>query len=609
MSFIEELKRRNVFRVAVAYIVLGWIVVQATDTVAPALNLPDWTLALVTWLGIIAFPFVLLLSWAFELTPDGLKLEKHVTPDESVTRLTGRKLDFVIIGFLSIALFFVMIDQYVLEDSPVEEKVSSLAEQTPGPPPIDRGEKSIAVLPFVNMSDEKDYFADGLTEEILNLLARNKNLKVTGRTSSFAFKGENRDLRDIGAALNVNTVLEGSVRKSKSRLRVTAQLIDVKSGYHIWSDTYDRETADVFAMQDDIAGAILKALEIHLGDTTPSRGRPTENMLAYENFLAGRALLATGLEYSKARDFLVEAVELDPGFAEAWQELSIAYWFLGGLTSEVAVKMVNETAGRALAIDPGLSIAAAMEASSNTEDYSWLREMEYLETAVDEHPEHMGILLALAFTYLEAGYFTELLALVERGVRLDPLSAEAHTRLGDALRSLGRPEEARNAWLRAAELNHALAFMPLFVDYFLAGEYGEALASAEKMYQLSGADSSHLAALFEACLVAETRDAAVERWATEVSTQFSNWFVPWWLYLAFDKQDTLFKLIAESFATGSIWVDADVTIALSGAFRDTGFMANPRYVALMDTGGGVAMWEARGAPDFCSRETGKWECR
>lgn len=212
MGILAELKRRNVFRVGVAYVLLAWVVIQVTDTVGPAISLPEWTLTVVTWFGVIGFPFALFFAWAFELTPDGLKREKDVDRGQSVTQSTGRKIDFVIIGLLVVALLFVVL----LDDAPPAstEARQGSAEEVVAVPSGERSYDSIGVLPFDNMSSdpEQEYFSDGISEEIINLLAQVPDLKVIGRTSSFAFKGKNMDLKVIGEQLNVNHLLEGSVR-------------------------------------------------------------------------------------------------------------------------------------------------------------------------------------------------------------------------------------------------------------------------------------------------------------------------------------------------------------------------------------------------------------
>ena len=234
MELIEELKRRNVFRVGVAYLALAWVVIQITDMAVPALNLPPSLQGIVFYIGIVGFPFALFFAWAFELTPDGLKRDHEVDRTQSMTHITGRKLDFAIIAMLVLAVAFLVTDNYLFNET---GRLGIAPSDTASSPPI--GEKiydSIGVLPFINISNdpEQEYFSDGIAEELLNALAKLKNLQVAARTSSFAFKGQNQDITGIGNALKVDTVLEGSVRKSGTRLRITAQLIDVANGFHLW---------------------------------------------------------------------------------------------------------------------------------------------------------------------------------------------------------------------------------------------------------------------------------------------------------------------------------------------------------------------------------------
>jgi TolB-like protein len=234
MSFFAELKRRNVVRVGIAYVIIGWLLAQVAELAFDAFGSPDWVLKSVLVVLLLGLPLVLFIAWAFEITPEGVKLEKNVDRSQSITAQTGRKIDFIIIGVLVVAVG-----------------------------------------------------ADGLSEELLNLLAKIPDLKVAGRTSSFAFKGINRDLREVGDALNVTKVLEGSVRRAGDRLRVTAQLINVADGYHIWSETYNRQMADIFDIQDDVAGAITDALQLHL---TPGSDRQTQNAEAYALYLEANSI-------------------------------------------------------------------------------------------------------------------------------------------------------------------------------------------------------------------------------------------------------------------------------------------------------------------------------
>jgi TolB-like protein len=364
-EIIEKLKRRNVFRVAVAYAVLAWIVIQVTDTVAPPLHLPSWTLAFVTWIGIIGFPFALFFAWAFELTPEGVKRSSEVARTESIARLTGRKIDFIIIGLLAAAVVVLIVDNYVLKGRQGVEPVAG--DRAPDAAVTRQGHASIAVLPFVNMSNdpEQDYLSDGLAEELLNLLARIKGLKVAARTSSFAFRDEEQDIRSIGNALNVSTLLEGSVRKSGDRIRVTAQLIDAADGYHLWSDTFDRELTDIFRIQDEISAAIVTALRAHLDpDASTAASSPT-SVAAYDLYLQGRHLARELKEGNtrKALDLFRQATDIDPDFAPAWAARAAAvldlretqYW--GEIPAAEAFALAQSNIDKALALDPLLAEA------------------------------------------------------------------------------------------------------------------------------------------------------------------------------------------------------------------------------------------------------------
>ena len=275
-NLFSELKRRNVVRVAVAYLVIGWVLAQIAELVLPTFGAPEWVLKTLIFLFILGLPVALFFSWAYELTAQGVKKTAEVDDDDSITHSTGRKLDFVIIGALVLALGYFAWDKFGGEPAETGES---------------EGLRSIAVLPFVNMSadPEQEYFSDGISEELLNVLAKVPGLRVAARTSSFQFKGENRDVAEIARQLRVAHVIEGSVRKSGTRLRITAQLIDAEEGFHIWSETYDRELDDIFAIQDEIAHAIVEALVERLGLTAPvvPKVQAAASTEAYEAYLLG----------------------------------------------------------------------------------------------------------------------------------------------------------------------------------------------------------------------------------------------------------------------------------------------------------------------------------
>jgi adenylate cyclase len=327
MSILFELRRRNVIRVGAAYAVVTWLLVQVADVVFPAFGAPDWALRILVIVLLLGLPIALLVAWVFELTPDGVKRENDVDPSASVTRPTGRRLDLIIIVALFIALgYFIWERQVRFAPPEPAAQPSSAGENAPDSP----GKRSIAVLPFVNMSadPENEYFADGLSEELLNQLAQIQDLQVAGRTSSFSFKGRNEDLRLIGQMLGVANVLEGSVRRQGDKVRVTAQLIRVDDGFHLWSNAYDRTMEDVFVIQDDIASNVANALKIVLDEESWRRMQDAgvRNVDAFVEFQKGRELfdLAHGgrelmASLEKGTAHFDRAIELFP-------EFSAAYW-------------------------------------------------------------------------------------------------------------------------------------------------------------------------------------------------------------------------------------------------------------------------------------------
>lgn len=346
-TFFNELKRRNVVRVAVAYLILGWLVFQIAETLLPGFGAPEWIFKTLVLLVAIGFPFAVLFAWAFELTPEGLKKTGEVDVTASVTGSTGKKINAVIITSLVVALVYFVWDRQQLIDAAngVAEPVAAIdeapnpdADESNAPEPADETtdkRRSIAVLPFVNMSSdaEQEWFADGLTEEILNSLARTPDLLVAARTSSFKFKGSGDDIPTIAESLGVEHVLEGSVRRSGDRLRVTAQLIRANDGFHLWSETFDRTMNDVIEIQEQVAIEIADALETAMDPEALARmvSTGTSSVPAYEAYLqglayTGSALVSTdGYQYVSARESFEKAVAADPEFSLAHRQIA-AFW-------------------------------------------------------------------------------------------------------------------------------------------------------------------------------------------------------------------------------------------------------------------------------------------
>ena len=571
-----------------------------------------------TFLVILGFPLALILAWAFELTPEGIKRETAVDPAESITRVTGRKFDFAIIGLLVLAVTFMFIDNYVLEVEPAQTRAASehppAAEPAPAETPTVR-DKSIAVLPFVNMSSdpEQEYFSDGLSEEILNLLAKVPDLKVIARTSSFAFKGKNEDVRSIGKTLGVRTVLEGSVRKSTDRVRVTAQLIDVGSGAHLWSETYDRMMTDIFEMQDSVASEILDALQIHVG-AAPTRGRPTEDTEAYSLFLKGRAALNRS-EGSAAGEFARKAIELDPMFAQAHELLARSFWNAGSsLDAADAQRGTFDAAAKALAIDPSLLIAQALRISGDLENYSFAKEIEALERILREEPNDAGAANMLAYNLIFNGYFEEALGISEHLVEVDPLSAAAHSSLYNSLRSNGRRSQALASLRLAEQLDSPGTKWVLAMESLVDGRDEIAIQYLETLLREQNQPIDWIRKLIIGARDPATGQAHLDRQISQLvaslpedrSSQIlidSTIF-----YLVFGFLDRYFELIFELGVSDREWVDSELSVAVGMTYRGSGFTAHPRFLEVAEAFGMIELWEQRGPPDFCEKVSGQWIC-
>ena len=465
-SFFGELQRRNVVRVAVLYGIVSWLILQVSDIAMPALGLPEWSITLVLYFLAIGLPIALIFAWAFELTPEGLKRTKEVDPNASVTPATGHKINHLIIGVLSVALVFVIIDSYVLKDdgNPVEKPTTAVAEQIEqsrrpgGQQVVDPAAApmltSIAVLPFADMSPAQDqeYFTDGISEELLNLLAKIPDFKVAGRTSSFAFKNKNDDLRIIGEKLGVATILEGSVRKQKDQIRVTAQLVKVDDGYHLWSDTYDRQLDDVFAIQDEIATEVVGALKQTLlgeEDKAVLASAPrTQNTEAYASYLRGRHMIrdrtSEGL-YKALREFR-HATEVDPEFAPAWAGMANAYSLLGNYgfrTYDEVLPLAREAVDRALAIDPELGEAWAAKGLLHMEEEAPTEEqLKALEKAVALNPSDATAMMWLSTAMTSAGRMREGMDMLGAAYAIDPLNPTLLFNLSVRESFAGRQEAA-----------------------------------------------------------------------------------------------------------------------------------------------------------------------
>ncbi len=433
MSFFEELKRRNVFRVGIAYVLMGWLLLQGADFALDLVDAPNWAIQALSIAVVTGLPIALFFAWAFEMTPEGIKLESEIDRTQSITPQTGRKLDRTIILFLAVAVVLLLADKFFLTDPapPSDASAKTIEAKPEAGVETAGGEKSIAVLPFVDMSPEGDqaYFADGIAEEILNVLVKTQSLKVAGRTSSFQFRGGTEDLRMIGSKLGVEHILEGSIRKARNRVRITAQLVKAQDGFHLWSDTYDRELTDIFAIQDEIARAITDALAIELDlDTADSRlaTEQTGNMEAYDHYLEARALIAQRLDFERAIELLNEAVERDPGFAEAWaanaQAHALAVYYLFTAADQPLLDKAEQMALRALEINPELTHAHSALGDVYRERQDWSSSRDSYRRALALNPDDVEANEQYAQMLGRAGYMDQTLEYSTRAAELDPLS-------------------------------------------------------------------------------------------------------------------------------------------------------------------------------------------
>jgi len=408
MSILSELKRRNVLRMTVLYAVAAWLIMQVAGALIDLAKLPDWIGTTILWLLAVGFPIALIFSWFYELTPEGLSLEKDVERSDSITHVTGRRLDFIVISLLLAAVILFAYDKWWIG----------------GPP-----DKSIAVLAFENMSDdpEQEYFSDGISEELLNLLSKIPQLTVISRSSAFSFKGKDITIPEVAKQLNVALVLEGSVRRDGDRLRITAQLIEASSDSHLWSQSYDRELDNIFAVQDEISAAIVGALREHLGLQIEAAPRviAAANTEAHEAYLRGRHLVVqrTDASVESAVREYEKAIELDSDYALAHAELAIAFLLQvgkGTLTEREAVDRAGPHAELALNLVPTLAEAHAATGWVLWKQGNQEEGLTYLRQAIQINRNYSFVYNLLGNFYNQLGRYKESFAMRETAVRVDP---------------------------------------------------------------------------------------------------------------------------------------------------------------------------------------------
>ena len=420
-GFIEELKRRNVFKVGIAYVVAAWLIIQVSTNLEEALALPEWFDAMVVSLVGLGFPVALVLSWALEITPDGVKLEKNVDRSESITSPTGQKINYIIIGVLVLALGFFIWERQTgrvptIETASNDDKVS------------------IAVLPFVNMSSdpEQEFFSDGITEEILNVLARYDALKVTSRTSAFAFKNKDISIPAIAEALNVSHVVEGSVRRAGNQVRITAQLIDVSDDSHLWSETYDRELSDIFAIQSEISAQVANSLSASLGLSTGASGATGQqeyDLDAYDGYLRAKRLInMRGTDrLDEAIGYLHKAVMLEPEFPDAWAAMAMANVIRGYAETDDQWRVNGWAAAKtALTQDPQNPLAFASLGQVRIQKGDLIGAHQWLEQGIEHAGNESTPQFWMGILYSVSGDQKKALDQLFQALETDPAAPNVH---------------------------------------------------------------------------------------------------------------------------------------------------------------------------------------
>jgi TolB-like protein/Tfp pilus assembly protein PilF len=601
MSVISELKRRNVFRVGIAYVVAAWLVAQVAELAFDSFGAPDWVMKSLIFLMAIGLPFALIFAWAFELTPEGIKREKDVDRSQSITQQTGRKLNYTIIGVLAIALALSLAShQWTAEaPEPIETRQSETGEA-----------KSIAVLPFVNMSDDpsNEYFSDGISEELLNVLVKIDGLRVASRTSSFSFKGKDISIPEIADALNVGHVLEGSVRKAGDTVRVTAQLIDVKTDSHLWSETYDRKLEDIFVIQDEISAHIVEALKVALGagDVVRTAEQPTQDLAAYEDYLRGRHFWSRRGEANirKAIELFERATETDPGFARAWSSLAAAHITLPAYSAteslEVHYPLAREYAEEALSLDATLADAHAALGDIARLENDWIKAESHYRQAIQLEPNNSTGYLWYAEHLVSVGHLGASLTNALKAVKLDPFNAGANAVAGHVSAVNGDRTNAEKYLKAAIDLGHPWAIYDLATLRIDAGD----LDAAERAVET------------EISTVGQLQREAIARHVAALRNpdDAESWFA--WVLDNFPENAT--AMVMDNMRLGR----ADEAIEALASIRPVAnewslfwlpvaepIRRHPGFADMLQRHGLTAYWDEYGWPDLCSRDGDTITCR
>lgn len=612
MNVFSELKRRNVLRAGLAWLALSWLLIAIADLLFPYFGFPDEAIrALIVGLLICLLP-VLVLAWLFELTPRGLRRDRGPTDDNPENVRTGRRIDQLTIVFILLALGMSAIRQFVLPEGvkPPAPEVQVITEyvQVPDPlPPAPPGPvdpRSLAVMPFANLSPDpaNAFLAEGMAEELLNVLARLEGLKVASRTSSFSFRDSNVGGREIGRRLGVAHIVDGSLRRQGDSVRISAQLVRAEDDRQLWSASFDRELTDIFAVQEEIAQAIADALADTLGVRTVRVRQATTDLQAYELYLRGRQLFAQrGDSLMPARELMMQAVDRDPDFAGAWATLAGIEYVLPGYFSEAIAVETNrralDAARIALRLEPDQPVALAVSARLAADEGDHLRALALIDRALESDPNNANTWMWKGLSLLEVGHIAAARACFEQALVLDPLGGINHGWLA-ATDVIAREVDSATANLdRASRLGYrgpASAWrLRLALDQrdvaAARARYVEWLREDRRI------DPEHME-LFESLAPLlgdpDRRDEASAKFSEAVAAwPESEWTLPLSLFGLNDQ--------AAAEALRDKPVSGDLLLMMVWAPVHRALREHPDFWTLAEREGLIAFWDQQGYPDAC----------
>ncbi len=644
MSLFNELKRRNVFRVGLAYLVSAWVIAQVADLVLDSIDAPPWVMQAILLVLGLGFIIALIISWAYELTPEGLKKDSDVPLDVSIANHTAKKLDYITIiaalGVLGLFVYQQVNQPSSSTGSSHETNVSQrssemLSENTESPESSESSENpknnivisqatitskevdSIAVLPFVNMSPDKDqeYFADGISEEILNALVKATGLRVAGRTSSFSFKGKGKTIKEISEVLNVAHVLEGSVRKQGDKVRITAQLIKADDGFHLWSETYDGKLDNIFDLQENISRKVTDELKIILNLNPEERlaNKMTEDIEAYDLFLRGRELVAKRLDDNipQGLALLSQAVERDPSFAQAWAVLAeaevVSYGYIDVGQSE-AHKRASSYAQKAIALNNKLALPYAVLSLIEADNGMMLEAIDDLNQALRLEPNNVLINRWIGGIYSRIGRADLATPFYAQAYRLDPLSSTNAFNLASSSFFNGELEIAEKMFRIAGELRNEVIFESSYI-YDFQGKHQLARDHTMKAYEEALGRGLELLSNDEMVVLVNAMFGGTEQEKTAARALNGMWLKNsddqyYWqlqLLVAIGNNDRAYEILESkpSFFTN---FSAEATWYPNAAFKD--FRADPRFIKLLQKHNYPPAWQSIGWPKYCQPNPG-----